>query len=204
MRRILSLSIPRFGLSRLHFWAIIVIIALLGGNIYLILDYQDAKAQAADLSEELEDQQWLLYLYQQMYDLGALQTELDGLEDYLAENPAPFPEAIPNLDLRVYEFVIQSAQTTTVVVNQFNPGSAHSEQISEGSYLVQTYSISATGELAALNDFIGALEVGDFSSVLVGLEEDDWPTPRVEYVALNYSDEGATATFSLKIVTQID
>ena len=208
MRRILQLRIPRFGLSRTQFWIIVLIIALLGANIYLIFDYQSAKARMAGLSEDLDDQQWLLYMYQQLYNPEELQAELDWLEDYLDENPAPFPEAIPYLNLRVYEFVVQEAETTAVVVNQFSPGVAHSEQIGESYYQVYTYSISATGtgELALedLNAFIGALEEGDFSDVLVGLEEEDFPIPRVENVTLSYAEEASTASFTMKIVTQID
>jgi len=147
---------------------ILAIIAVLAGNIYLFFyEYRPSLQARAEAEQGLVVWTQRLTMYQSIYSLSTLQARLNSIVAQLPHEPPVFPERTPILDVDVADLVIQSAETAGVSLRSFEPLGVYSERLGTSVYQAASYHVEASGQLANLNDFLGEIEGGDFTTLRI-------------------------------------
>lgn len=135
---------------------LLLVIALVAGNAYFGYSFYKAVRMQAALATEIRDVEDDIALYQQIYDIDALEAELAGLEQQ--RDDAPFPEDVEST--QIFNLVRTSGNRANVDWSFAEVGETE-EEIEGGSiyeYRVFSYEVSATGTLTNIFNFITRIE----------------------------------------------
>lgn len=176
-------------LSRNQYILIVVCIALLVVNVFLVMQYMSAASHKSDVEADIEDMLAKIFLLEGQYDIPGLRVTRDDWQQKLASE-SPFPASIDE-KLVTYE-IIDVVRRSYVGGYQIDPRGTKSTKINDHSYHVQTFSVTLTpGE--ELRRIINFVEL---------IEELDYPTLKNDKFSLLAGETIWQLQFEVQIVTQ--
>ena len=160
---------------------IVIVIALVVGNIFLYMNWSSAKAEQSDLEKEQRSAQMNLNVANDKFDVVKLQEQYD---DALALAGSPnFPPSVSPVQLSLY-LADRALLKVDLVTIALIP--AATETMAGKSYTRYGVSVVATGSLPKVSSFLTSLEKGPF------------PTLRIEGVSYTQTDN--TVKFNIVIL----
>jgi hypothetical protein len=157
---------------------IVIVVALLVGNIVLYLNWSSAKAEQSDLEREKSTAQVNLNIANDNFNVEKLQAQLDELSG------SPFPTSVSPVQLSLY--LADRAQALKVDLVTITLIPAATENIAGKPYTRYGVSVVATGTLPKVSPFLTSLEEGPFDTL------------RIEGVSYTQSDN--TVKFNIVIL----
>ena len=157
---------------------IVIVVALLVGNIVLYMNWSSAKAEQSDLEKGRASAQVNLNIMKAQYDVIKLQEQYDEL----AGSPN-FPPSVSPVQLSLY-LADRALLKVDLVTIALIP--AATETMAGKSYTRYGVSVVATGSLPKVSSFLTSLEKGPF------------PTLRIEGVSYTQTDN--TVKFNIVIL----
>ena len=137
---------------------IVIVIALLVGNIVLYMNWSSAKAEQSDLEKGKSTAQVNLNIMKAQYDVIKLQEQYDEL----AGSPN-FPTSVSPVQLSLY--LAARAQALKVGLVSITLVPAATETIAGKPYTRYGVNVVATGSLTKVSTFLTSLEEGPFDTL---------------------------------------
>lgn len=162
---------------------LLILVALLAGNIYLgVVYYQDRDSEDA-LADDIAAIEAQIATWERLHDISALEAELAALEEELAAVPFP-PDVKHNI---IHDYVMTAAEQAEAAFDSWETDEVATEETVNESgqeYRLFSYDATISGTLDEIFDFLGKMEANA-----------PYDTIKLDDVELTYSS--ATLTWSI-------
>lgn len=180
-------------LTGFHAILLVILVALLAGNVYFAMAYNRDRSNEGILTDELAAIESQIEMYEQMYNIEALEVDLESLVQQLEE--VPFTEDVE--DNTVYDWVRTATEEAEVHIDSWTEEDVIDHAVNGSGYLYRLFSYEATvsGALTKIFDFLAELE-----------ENMPYETMKIDDVELTYDSETLTwsITFMVSVYAQQD
>lgn len=178
-------------LSAFRLFFLLILGALLVGNIYFGVMYYKAYRSQGALAQEIATVEAQIAAMVQLHSINALEAELAALEEEL--NDAPFPKDVDTNE--IFDLVERSAARAALTIDAWAVGSVTEEGV-DGSaydYQVHSYEVTASGALSDIFRFLTQVE-----------DNAPYETARIDDVALTYESgtDSWALTFDILVYAQ--
>ncbi len=170
---------------------LLIVIALLAGNIYFGIGYYRDGSSKGALSADLAAVEAQIDAFEQTYDIEELQAYLTNLLQQLEE--APFPMDVE--DNVIYDHVRTAAEEAGAHIDSWTEGDVTDEAVngSQTEYRLFSYETTVSGTLDEIFDFLAGVE-----------ENPPYETIKMDEVELAYDSDTLiwSMTFYIQVYAQ--